>query len=311
MPLDLADLPRRRITAVLNSGSGGCDETSEARLSAIMAEAGLAQTRIVSADPSGIDQALDAAITSADLVIVLGGDGTIRAAAARCENRDTVLLPLPGGTMNMLPKALYGARSWEDALRATLANPAIREVSGGKAEGQPFFCVAILGAPSLWADAREAIRAGDLVEAAKRSVTATRRSLEESLEYQFGDGPIGSAEAVAVICPSVSAAMHSDERALEAAALDPESAAEAFRLAWHAASDGWRHDPSVTVSKIKTARVTGHGQVPVILDGEKARMGRTVNISFLPLAFRALVPAGEVGASIAAPISAPTTSRRP
>ncbi len=290
MQLDLLDLPRRRVTAVLNSGSGSCDESSATKLHAIVTSAGMAQTKVVCVEPSEIDTALDDAVASADLLIVLGGDGTIRTAAAKCEARETVLLPLPGGTMNMLPKALYGAHSWEEALTATLADPELREVSGGKAEGQPFFCVALLGAPSLWADAREAIRAGHLVEAAQRAVTATRRSLTESLEYQFGEDVTGSAEAVAVICPAVSAAMPSNARALEAAALDPESAAVAFRLAWHAASDGWRHDPSVTVSKVQTVQVTGHGQVPVILDGEKVRMGRTVKVTFLPLAFRALVP---------------------
>jgi diacylglycerol kinase family enzyme len=291
MPLDLRNLSRQRIIAVLNTGSGSCDEGSSAKLSAIMTDAGVAGLEIVCVGPAAINAALDDAVVRADLLIVLGGDGTIGTAAAKCEAHDTLLLPLPGGTMNMLPRALYGSLPWEGALAATLADPEIREVSGGKAEGRPFYCVAILGAPSLWADAREALRAGDLVEAAKRSVTATRRSLQESRDYQFGDGVSGSAEAVAVICPAVSAAMPSNERALEAAALDPKSAADAFRLVWHAAYDGWRHDASVTVSKVDTLRVTGHGQVPVILDGEKVLMGRSVRISFTPLAFRALVPA--------------------
>jgi diacylglycerol kinase family enzyme len=290
MQLDLANLARHQTIAVLNAGSGSCDEGSAAKLSAIMHDAGLAKTEIVRVGPAAIDQALEDAVARADLLIVLGGDGTIRTAAEKCEERDTVLLPLPGGTMNMLPKALYGARPWEEALAATLADPEIREVSGGKAEGQRFFCVALLGAPSLWADAREALRAGHLVEAAKRSVTATRRSLTESIEYRLGESVSGSADAVSVICPEVAADMRQDERALEAAALDPETAAAAFRLAWDAATEGWRLDPSVTVSKVQTVSVTGHGQIPVILDGEKVRMGRTVNISFLPLAFRALVP---------------------
>jgi diacylglycerol kinase family enzyme len=45
------------------------------------------------------------------LLIVLGGDGTIRSAAALCAQECPLLIPLPGGTMNMLPKAFYGARS--------------------------------------------------------------------------------------------------------------------------------------------------------------------------------------------------------
>ena len=31
-----------------------------------------------------------------------------------------MLAPLPGGTMNMLPHAIYGAQPWEDALITAL-----------------------------------------------------------------------------------------------------------------------------------------------------------------------------------------------
>ena len=193
--------------------------------------------------------------------------------------------------MNMLPKGLYGERSWRDALADTLSRPKIHDVSGGKADDRPFFCVAILGAPSLWAQAREAGRKGDLVEAVKRSITAARRSLSDSLDYDFGGELSGSAEAVIVICPAISKTLRENERTLEAAAVDPETAAGLFQLAFHAAFDDWRNGAAVSLAKVKNVRVTGHGEVPVILDGETVRMGRTVGISFLPLAFRALVPA--------------------
>ena len=43
-----------------------------------------------------------------DILIVLGGDGTIRRAADACTETSSYLIALPGGTMNMLPRALYG-----------------------------------------------------------------------------------------------------------------------------------------------------------------------------------------------------------
>ena len=191
----------------------------------------------------------------------------------------------------MLPKALYGERPWREALAETLANPKVHDVSGGKADDRRFFCAAILGAPSLWAQAREAARKGNVVEAVKRSITAARRSLTESLDYDFGGGLTGSAEAVVVICPAIAKDMNPGEPTLEAAAVDPETAAGLFGLAVHAAFDDWRNSASASLAKVTTLCVAGHGEVPVILDGETVRLGRTVDISFLPLAFRALVPA--------------------
>ena len=280
-----------RVVAVLNIGSGNCDAESASQVEAVFDQAGLAHAKVVSVEPEDLDKALDDAVTHSDVLVVLGGDGTISAAAGRCGDGGPLLIPLPGGTMNMLPKALYGERSWRDALTDTLSSPRIHNVSGGKADDRPFFCVAILGAPSLWAQAREAARRGDLVEAVKRSITAARRSLSDALEYDFGGGLTGSAEAVIVICPAISKTMNENERTLEVAAVDTETAAGLFGLAFHAAFDDWRNGAAVSLAKAKKIRVTGHGEVPVILDGETVRMGRTVGISFVPLAFRALVPA--------------------
>ena len=50
-----------------------------------------------------------------------------------------------------------------------------------------FFVAALFGAPTLWAEAREAAREGHLLDAAQKSVTAARRSLSEPLEYEFGE----------------------------------------------------------------------------------------------------------------------------
>ncbi len=283
-------LLQQRIIAVLNTGSGSCDVASAGQAEEIFRTAGLPHAKVISVGPDKLEAALDDAVANCDLLVVLGGDGTIGAAASRCGASGSVLVPLPGGTMNMLPRALYGERPWREALADTLANPQLRNISGGKAEDRRFFCVALLGAPSLWANARESLRKGDLVAAAKRSVTAARRSLEDALEYRFGDDVTGSAEAVAVICPLISRALDASEPMLEAAALDPETAGAVFGLAFHAAFDDWRNDTSVSLARVKTVSITGHGGVPVMLDGETVEMGRTVKVSFVPLAFRALVP---------------------
>lgn len=277
---------------MINVSSGGCDDTSAERLMAAFDHAGLSPPTVRSVTSDGLEAALDAAIGACDVLVVLGGDGTIMAAAERCGAADRLLLPLPGGTMNMLCRALYGARGWEQALAGALAAPEERIVSGGRADGRPFYCAAILGAPALWADVREALRRLDLPRAFIRAVTAIRRHGQNRLSYRMGAAGRGEAEAVGVICPLVSPTMDNDARALEVVALDPASAAEAFRLALNAMFADWRHDPSVERARVTTVTVIGHGQIPVILDGETVRLGRAVTITFRPTAFRALTPAG-------------------
>lgn len=291
MAIDAFSLLKQRVAVVINTSSGGGGEAPPAKLRAVFDHAGLPEPTIKAVTSDEIDAALDEAIAACNVLVVLAGDGTMMAAAERCSRAHVPLIPLPGGTMNMLCRALYGAIGWELALAETLAAPQVRIVSGGRAQDRPFYCIALLGAPALWADAREALRRGDLVGAAARSVTAIRRHGGNRLNYRMGDVVTGSAEAVAVICPLVSRSMAPDEPTLEAVALDPASAAQAFRLAMHALLDDWRHDPSVERTKVKTLTVTGHGRIPVILDGETVKMGRAVTITFQPMAFQAITPA--------------------
>jgi len=278
-----------QIIAVINLASGGAGAQSAERMAQVFAAAGLGGTEVNCVEPAGIEEALTQAVERAEVVVTLGGDGTIRAAAAKCGRAGKLLIPLAGGTMNMLPRAIYGPIAWDQALAATLADPAVREISGAEAEGRRFFCAAIFGAPSLWADAREALRHGHLFEAVKRSAAAARRS-GEPLTYSIGDGAPSSAEAVVILCPLISMALAPEEAAMEAAALPSVAAGPMFRLAFHAVFDDWRREASLALAKTQAVRISGRGRVPVILDGEKAHMGRAISVRFLPSAFRALVP---------------------
>ena len=291
MPMDAMARLRGRVAAVINTSSGGLDATAEARLHAVFEAAGLPRASVTAVTAEGIAAALDAAIGACDVLVALGGDGTLMSAAERCVAAGRPLIALPGGTMNMLARALYGPIGWERALADTLADPETRAVSGGRAQGRPFYCAAVLGAPTLWADAREALRHWDLAAAFTRSVTAIRRHGGHRLTYRMDGAPAGSAEAVAVICPLVSRSLTPDEQRLEAVALDPATARDAFRLALSAMFDAWREDQSVARAKVRSITVTAHGRIPVILDGERVRLGRSVTISFLPLAFLAITPA--------------------
>lgn len=106
-----------RVVAVLNTGSGSCNASSENEARQILDAAGLASAEIVIAGPPEIERALQSAAGRADVLVVLGRDGTIGSAAALCGSGGALLAPLPGGTMNLLPRALYGAGDWRSALR--------------------------------------------------------------------------------------------------------------------------------------------------------------------------------------------------
>lgn len=291
-PAELTDkVSFAHVQAVVNAASGSVGPDGAEKLRTLLERFGI-KAEIADAEPSKIVEAVAEAVArKPDVLIILAGDGTAGLAARSCGPDGPVLMPLAGGTMNMLPFALYGKTDWETALERTLREGFVHTVSGGEVDGQPFYVAAILGAPALWAKAREAVRMGDLRRAWMRAVHALKNAFAGQLRYSLAGGPRLKTEALTLMCPLVSTAVDEDTRALEAAVLNVENAAEAMRLGFNMMTGDWRRDPSVEVKLIRTGRAwLRGGRMPALLDGESTRFDHSVEFRFVPRAFRALVP---------------------
>jgi diacylglycerol kinase family enzyme len=279
----------RRITAVVNPASGSVGVQAVDVLRTMLADRGLDAT-ILAPDPHEIEEAVKLAVdTAPDLLVILAGDGTARLAAQLCGPTGPLIAPLPGGTMNLLPRALYGERPWGEALAAAFDLGVERMASGGVIGGYPFYCSAILGSPALWARAREAVRKGHIREAWRRANYALRRAFTGDIHYTLDGGPRGAAEALVVISPMISKVMRA-ENALEVAALDMHSAREVFRLAFNGLVSDWRLDPGVVDQFCSYGHVWARRSIPAILDGEIQRLEHGARFEFTPAAFRVLAP---------------------
>jgi hypothetical protein len=196
-----------------------------------------------------------------------------------------------GGADHMFPRALYGDVSWEDALKNTLTAPSVKVLSGGRIADKQFFIAAIVGAPALWAEPRESIREGDIIDAIEKGSVAFRNMFETKVQYLISGGIKGEAEAVALICPLISEEMSDSEQALEAAVIDVESAVEVIRLATTAAFGKWRDDRNILLTKTKRVGVQSSKDIPATLDGESVSLGTSAEIDFVSRALTVLVPA--------------------
>jgi diacylglycerol kinase family enzyme len=280
-----------KVGAIINTSSGGCDTESEAEMIDILKGANVRNCKTWCGEPDRIKTAFaEVAEYKPEVLVVLGGDGTIRTAAEACTGTDTFLLPLPGGTLNVLPRALYGNSSWQEPLKATLANPLTKELSGGRVGDKLFFVAAVVGAPGLWMEAREAVREGDILDALRKARIALEAMFDTKIRYFISPAVNGEAEVVAVICPLVSQQMSDSEQALEAAAIDVENAAELLGLATAAAFGRWRDNESVTLTKTHQVIVESKKGIPLFLDGERVKVGTEAEISFVPHTVNVIVP---------------------
>src|SRR6185503_15496911 len=163
----------RTVEVIANVASGSVGADGPAEIAKILSDFGLA-AHVCAPETHELTRCLRQAVDAApDLLIVLAGDGTARAAAELCGPRGPIIAPLPGGTMNMLPHAIYGQRPWQEALKLALTEGVERPIGGGEVDGKRFMVAAILGAPALWAPAREAARYG----MARKAIRSARLAL--------------------------------------------------------------------------------------------------------------------------------------
>ncbi len=285
-------LSELKIGVIINTSSGGFDSESERKIFCILQRAGIVEPKVWCGEAKEIERSFaQAAEQKLEVLIVLGGDGTIRTAAEVCAEKGSYLIPLPGGTMNMLPRALYGDVTWEEALKNTLTAPSLKVLSGGRIAGKQFLIAAFVGAPALLAEPRESMREGNIVDAIEKGSVAFRKMFETKIQYLIPGGMKGEAKAMALICPLISEQMSDSEQALEAAVVDVESAAEVVRLATTAAFGKWRNDKNILLTKTKRVDVQSSKDIPATLDGEIVNLGTSAEINFVSRALTVLVPA--------------------
>lgn len=279
----------RRVEIVVNPRSGSVGPKAAGECEKLLADLGL-EANIVECDPLHLTDTIASAIESRpDALVILAGDGTARAAAEMAGPHGPLIAPLPGGTMNLLPHALYGTTDWKEALTLALTEGRVRNVAGGEVDGHPFYVAAILGNPALWAPARESIREAKWILAWLYAKRAARRAFSHRLRFEV-DGEVRKGEAMVLLSPLISKAMDKPT-GLEAAFVDVRSTGDVLRLGLTTLFRDWRADPGVETFETRHVRVRARQPIPVLLDGEAVTLDEDIEVRFRPVAFRALAPA--------------------
>jgi diacylglycerol kinase family enzyme len=120
-----------------------------------------------------------------DKVLLIAGDGTAAAIAGELAGTGTALVPLPGGTMNMLARDLGYSGDLETAIRE-LDRARLAQIDIAHVNDQPFLNNVVFGTFSAAAESREAIRDAATL-AATASATAdfiSAVALSDTQDYE-------------------------------------------------------------------------------------------------------------------------------
>ncbi|MDZ4693244.1 diacylglycerol/lipid kinase family protein [Terricaulis sp.] len=269
---------KTRALVLFNPKAGSVQPGDRERLVETLNEAGVANHEIVPVEH--MSRRFFAKAKKFDVIIVLGGDGTARSAAEFSSRDGPPLILLPGGTLNILPKALYGELAWPEALKAALERGEVTRLTAGRANGEAFYVAALFGAPTLMAKAREAMRAGRPLAAWRRLRHAMKRSFARGLRARPNREAMRRAEAIGILCPSFSGGIHADS--LEWVRLDAKHLLDLARVSVMSITTAWRNDSSVEITTCRTSDIVSLGVIPATLDGEPRTFFHRVRIAYEP-----------------------------
>ncbi|MBC7770565.1 MAG: NAD(+)/NADH kinase [Phycisphaerales bacterium] len=267
-----------RAMVLFNEKAGSVASGDHERLVLALGQAGIGYHEIF--DAQDVSKKQLARAKNFDVLIVLGGDGTARAAAEMAPRDGPPLILLPGGTLNILPRALYGELAWPEALRAALERGTVTRLTAGRANGEAFYVAALFGAPMLMAKAREAMRAGRPLAALRRFRHALKRSFARGLRARPNNEAMRRAEAIGVLCPAFSGGIHADS--LEWVRLDARHMFDLARVSLRSITAGWRDDPSIEIGQCRSSDIVSLGVIPSTLDGEPRTFFHRVRVTYDP-----------------------------
>jgi hypothetical protein len=203
-------------------------------------------------------------------VVLFAGDGTINATLCKLADWDGAFLILPGGTMNLLAKALHDTLDPAAIIHA--AHESGRQVALPYVEAGPHraFAGLIIGPAAHWGRAREAARNARVGRAVQAMRNAWRRTFGRGIRVT---GVAGMAERYQAIF------VNPADDALNVAAVDARDLRAIAELGWTWLTGDWVAARAVTYRRSHGLRLRARRPVLALFDGEPQTLAPDTEIS--------------------------------
>lgn len=278
-----------RISALVNPHSGSVPEDGAEILRAALEEIGHTAAIVEIEINNLVDQIKDAIADAPDILIVWSGDGTIACTFENASPDGPLILPLPGGTMNLFHKQIHGgACEWNDCLNRALTEGKEIDVPAGKAGERTFYVAAMAGNLTDLTGPREAIRKGHVLKALETlsgsDVLDLRTNMTFEIEKSDGKPVSGFATAVSIFVGT------QQDDTLEFAYIDPDNPLELAAAGFGALFDDWRNASGVSCENIRSGKLEHDRELDlrITLDGEPVRLRSGTSFTRIAKAGRAL-----------------------
>jgi diacylglycerol kinase family enzyme len=259
-----------RVWFITNRASGSASAGKCEALEAVFAERGLTLAGRTDFPNEDIPSEVELAAANADTIVLFAGDGTINATLCKLADWNGGFLILPGGTMNLLAKALHHSLDPAEIIHA--AHEHGRRVPLPFAEAGPHraFAGLIVGPAAHWGRAREAARDGQPRRVIELIGKAWTRTFGKGVRVSGVPGMTRRYQAVFV---------HPAERRLEVAAVDARDLRSIAQLGWDWLTGDWIDTRAVTYRHTDRVRLAARKPVLALFDGEPETLAPDAEIT--------------------------------
>lgn len=264
--------------------------------------------RVFMAAPGHMEEAIAACRREEpDLLFVIGGDGTVLAAAEAFLGTKTALAIIPGGTVNQLARDLGIPLDPATAVNA-LAAGALRAIDVGVVNGRAFLCTAVTGPLAklqryreeargrLWATLGSFVMAGfkaTTLRPAKLSIRAGPAAWQEETR-----GVIVSVNPLAEVVSRVPLRERLDGGRLAVHAARESGYLTLFRMAAAILAGRARHHPDIAYRECAELTLDAKRRfITVLNDGEVRRLATPLKLEVKPRALTVVAPLPSVAAA--------------
>ena len=254
----------RKIWLLSNTASGSYSESAVDDLSENIRQGGFDLDRTVCFPTDELPGKAELDDAGVDILAIFTGDGTINSTTTSLYGWKGAVLPLPGGTMNLLSKKLHG-----DVSEAEI----IERVSGGDfrkvrmpivRSGHGDALVGFMGGPATsWYNVREAMRDIDIAKMLEEASEAMRETMQDP-QICIAHPDIGSKEGYPLV------EVVPTEQGLEVIAYNPQSLGDYLRQGWVTLLRQFREGPHDNLGTFNRLTMQDVANSPLFLsiDGE-------------------------------------------
>lgn len=296
---DFMNEEKKRIIFIINPMSGTQNKESVIHLIDEVIDKSKASWEIRYTENAGhaVEIAAEAVKEGIDIVVAVGGDGTVNEVGRSLINTETAMAILPFGSGNGLARHLQIPMETRKALEV-INEGIIEEIDYGEINGTPFFCTCGVGF-----DAFVSLK---FAEAGKRGMlTYLEKTLQESLSYQPETYELETEDdtlkykAFLIACGNASQYGNNayitpkatiTDGLLDVTILEPFTVLDVPSLAFQLFNKTIDHNSRIKTFKCKKLRIQRATSGVVHFDGDPMITGTDIHVEILNKGLHVVVP---------------------